>query len=139
MVFTAAVLLLALQAPDTSVHVTFRSTALPAAKIVAELSRMSNVPLTVTPQTGSDIMVLAVEDMPLSEVMAKIALVDGAQWKPEENGFRLIADTVARGAEARAETALRTETMRKTIADRIDPTKPDPMMPTLPTGPDGKP
>ena len=54
------------------------------------LSTASGVRLMASPQTKDQGLVVWVKDVPLQDLMAKIADCAGAEWSKEESGYRLI-------------------------------------------------
>lgn len=75
---------------DMAQKVTFSSPAASAKNLLAELSRATGVTFSVSPQTQGEILLVDVKDVPLSELMKRIAQAAAAEWKQEGESFRLI-------------------------------------------------
>ena len=88
-------------AQDTSVKVTYSTRAARASVVVRELGHLANLDLQTSPQTESEILIIAVKARPLTEVMDRIATVTSSQWKQEGSAFRLVPNSKMRNQEDR--------------------------------------
>ncbi|HVL38877.1 MAG TPA: hypothetical protein VM328_05745, partial [Fimbriimonadaceae bacterium] len=70
--------------------VTFTSVAKPAKRMLAELGQTAQVQLLTTGVTENEVLVIDVREVPLVEVMTKIADVTNAEWKQEGPAYRLV-------------------------------------------------
>lgn len=104
--------------PDTTVHVTYTTRAARADQVVRDLAGLSKLDLEVSPQTKNEVLVISVKDVPLSDLMARIAEVTSGEWKQEGNIYRLVGSATLRSREERTETADRTSDIRRAIAAR---------------------
>jgi hypothetical protein len=79
------------QAPspqDLDRPVTFSARADRAQRVVAELSKQVSVPLQVSPKLAREMLVVDVGDVPLRELLSRIARATSAEWEP--SGERLV-------------------------------------------------
>lgn len=77
-------------AQDMAQKVTLRSPAKSAKALLAELSQSTGVAMTTAPQTAGEILLLSVTNVPLKDLMNKIAEAAGAEWQQDSAGWRLI-------------------------------------------------
>jgi hypothetical protein len=77
-------------AQDLSKRISFSAPAGPAKDVVAELEKLAGFPLMTSTRTLNDILLVHVEDVPLGQVMDRIAAAAGARWEAESGGFRLV-------------------------------------------------
>jgi len=107
----------------------------PVAKVVAELSRASGIPMEAAMNLKADVVILRVHDLAVSEIQKKLAETIDATWRSENGMYRLtrtdkqtteqetrerkyrakqIADEIAKSKAAR-ETAMTAESARKLV------------------------
>ncbi len=106
-------------AQDTSTHVTYFTRASRASQVLKELGKLAKVDLQASPQNQNDVLVISVKDLPLKDVMTRIALATSGDWKQEGSTYRLVASTIIRKQEDREESAKRTAKVRKAINSRL--------------------
>ncbi len=106
-------------AQDTSVHVTYKSRAQSTAHILAELRNQTHVDLEPAAVMKGDVLVVSVEDLPLKDLMDRIAIATSGSWKQEGSAYRLVANNSIRRQEDRKEEALRRAATAKAIAERV--------------------
>lgn len=104
---------------NTSAPVTFSTRAARASQVVKALGALAKVDLQVSPQTENEVLVVSVKDVPLIDVMTRIATVASGEWKREGSVYRLVASQTVRNLEQRDETAKRIALIRKGIESRI--------------------
>ncbi len=105
-------------AQDTSVHVTYVGKAMRASEAVKALGALAKVDLQTSPQTENEVLVISVKDIPLTDVMARIATATSGEWKQEGATYRLIASAAMRNKEGRIEVAKKLAEVEKAIQDR---------------------
>jgi hypothetical protein len=91
------------RAQDVSQKVTFSAPAARASVLLKRLGEQTGIPLETSPQTKDEVLLLRVKDVPLKEILDRIAQVADADWKPEGGGFRLTRPSEKANAAARAE------------------------------------
>jgi hypothetical protein len=77
-------------AQDANPKVTLETSATYAEKAFEKLSEAAGIRLTASAQTKDEILILRVRDVPLNDLLAKIALATNAEWVREDGGYRLI-------------------------------------------------
>ena len=108
---------------DQSVHVTYSTRAARMSEIVRQLSQVSKVNLVASPQTENEVLVISVKDVPISDLLSKIAAVTSGEWRQDGTTLRLVADGKLRKQEEKDELALRLANIRKAIQGRVDQQK----------------
>lgn len=93
--------------------------------IVKDLSAQSGVPLSVSARLKNEIVIVKAQDVPVRDLMDRIAQADGAEWKPSGGGFNLDRSRELEKAQIAEEAVCRTEALRKrfdeTVASHVDP------------------
>jgi hypothetical protein len=70
--------------------------------LLEDLSRRSELALTTGPKLGKEVLIVAIDGVPLKEAMDKIAWATFGRWQQSGAGYRLVQDTDAeRAAERR--------------------------------------
>lgn len=108
-----------LQDPDLSKKITFKLNATRSAPAMEELTKLAGFPLLTTPATANEVLVINVKDVPIGDLMKRIAKVSSAEWQPEGAGFRLVRTNVVARREAAAELSARTALIKGWIEDRV--------------------
>src|SRR5437867_707254 len=101
------------QEPDLTKKVSFDHLARPAGRLIPLLAEESGIRLVCSNIVAPDVLLITARDVPLSEVMDKIAYVSGAQWTKIDGGFRLTRDLVLSRAQEHADTLQRAAELRK--------------------------
>lgn len=119
---------------DAGAKVTFTTRAARLEQILPGLAKAANVPLEATAVMQGEVLVISVKDVPLKDLLDKIAAVTSAEWKPiEGGGFRLVQSNSLRGTEERQALAARVAALQKSVKDHLK--KPEA---PAPAGKDGK-
>ena len=108
---------------DPSIQVTYSTKAARTSVVLKELSQTTKLNLVASPQTENDVLVISVKDVPLADLMARIATVTSGQWKQDGTTYRLIADAKTRKTEEQTDLAERVADIRKAIQSRVDQQK----------------
>ncbi len=111
---------------EISQNVTYSVKATRATKILADLSKISSMSLEASPQMRDEVLVIAASNIPLSDLMAKIATVTSGEWKHEGQIYRLVASSTLRRLEERNEMALRIKNVQRAIDERLKRSQPKP-------------
>lgn len=93
MLLPLALGVVSLQTPSSGT-VTLQRTA-NVAVLLEELARRSGTPLAVGPKLGKEILIVAIDGVPLREAMDKIAWATFGAWQKSGGGYRLVRDTEA--------------------------------------------
>ena len=127
------------QATDLSKKITFESVAMPAKRLIADLGKAAGLTLDVSAQTASETLVVKVIDVPVKDVLDRIALAVGGEWKTENTGvMRLIRPAANLNREAFAERQAKAASVSAEIKKAIaaltakPPGKSGPEEPQLP-------
>lgn len=97
------------------VNVSFTHESAPAKAVVEKLAKQSGIQLMVAPQTGQEMLCIAVKDVKLADLLKRIALVTSGEWRAEEGGYRLIRPV----GVVNAQMAERLKIRRNAIAEAI--------------------
>ncbi len=106
-------------AQDT-VRVSYRTPAVTAKRALAEIGKLARLRLEANPQMEGELLVIAVDQAPIGELMERIALATSGRWDPIEGGYKLLPDTTVRQREEREERARKVEAIRKAIDKRVE-------------------
>ncbi|HLK13505.1 MAG TPA: hypothetical protein VKT78_01760 [Fimbriimonadaceae bacterium] len=99
-------------------HVTYRNVATPAKAAIAALAQAASLPLAAGGNIQADILLLRIEDMPIRDVMRKLAHATGASWVDDKGTYYLSrTDADLRRREDAARGAI-VAALRKEIAKR---------------------
>ncbi len=135
-----AVVLLAcsgVRAQDADPKVTYSTVAVPVKRAVADLAKATGAKIDVASQAAAEIVIIFVKDVPLSQVMAKIAKVTSGEWVKDAEGIQwLNYSTTALQKDRQAEDDKRVADVTKSLKQMADRLVPVP--PTQPAG-SGKP
>jgi hypothetical protein len=92
-----AVLLSASQAdPALSKKVTLEEPASLAGKCIADLAKISGVPMFADDDVNREVLLVSVKDVPLGELMKRVAKVSSARWVVGAHSYNLVPDTEMR-------------------------------------------
>lgn len=123
----ATAILIAISAPiiaqDLSRKVDYEAAGLPAKRVLADLSALTNIQLEPSPQTAAEILVVRAKSVPLTTLMAQIARATSGVWRQERSLYRLEADGSARQKEAQDELNARIKAVQKAIDLLVKPPK----------------
>jgi hypothetical protein len=75
-------------APDVPVTYTTKAALMP--RVLDDISKASGVRLEASAKVASDVLIVNVKSVPVTELMKQIADVDHAQWETTKVGFRLV-------------------------------------------------
>lgn len=115
--------------PDLQTKVSIESVAMPIKRALAALSEKTKIQLDTSAAIDNEIVILALHDAPLGQVMDHIATATGGKWEREENLIRLTRSALATNADANAELNTKVTALREAIArdvESLKPKKPDP-------------
>lgn len=121
-------------AQDSGARVSFSCRAEPVGKMLAELSQVAHLKLEANTQALDDVVVIHVQDVPLGDLMRRIALVTSGAWEKEGGGYLLVGDPATRNREAAAERAKAIDAAKATIDKRLEALKAKPDQPGTPSG-----
>jgi hypothetical protein len=108
------------RAQDVAQKVTFSAPAGRASVVLKKLGEQTGIALETSRQTEDEVLLLSFKDVPLKEVMDRIASVADAEWKPEGSGFRLSRPSEKQSEAARKELETRTDTIGKVLQGALD-------------------
>ncbi len=116
---THALLALVLLAQDPgsalSKKVDFTCAATRASVALAQLGVANGIKLETAPQTASEVLVIDVRQVPLKEVLDRVASVCSAAWRDEGGTLRLVAEPGIRQKEDREWTAIRAKSLATSL------------------------
>ncbi len=113
---------------DTSVKITYTAPATRLQTELDEIGKQAKMPLYASPDMARETLVIKVKDLPLSDLMAKIAEATSGSWIPEGTGYRIVIDSVKRRQEANES---RLASIRKVTESMKKLTEPLDKKPTL--------
>lgn len=85
------------------IKVTFESSAVNGIKLVKALAKASRVNLSASPQLEKDIVMVRAVEIPLVEIMSKIASVTSGEWKLSDGKYTLFRSKETEKKEAKVE------------------------------------
>jgi|GEM_PF-7054096 len=112
----AAIILGQTAPPDLSQRVTLISRAASVGQTVGQLAKLASVNLSVAPVAANDIVVVHAKDVPLRDLMDRIATVTESQWQQDGATLRLVPDVALRQREINRIRAGRITNWRQQIA-----------------------
>jgi hypothetical protein len=109
----AVVAVIAQPAQDPSVTVIVP--AAPVPRVLAQISEASGIRLQSSPQVDLDVVTMSVDEVPLSEVMQRLAYVVNGTWRQEQGGYRLTRTTIQIREEEQAARAEVLDHVRRSL------------------------
>jgi hypothetical protein len=104
-------------AQDYAQRVTFSTTATTVKKALTEIAKLTKTPLGVSVGVQGEIVLIDVKDVPLRDLLDRIATVTSSSWKQETSGvLRLVRPAGVAKAEIRTEAAERAQAIARAIA-----------------------
>ena len=91
------------QVADFEQPITFRQSAITVKQLLEALSRQTGVRLTAAPPIRDEFVLVAVEAMPLKELMEHLAYVTDGEWVEQEDGSHRLTRTPRVAQRRRAE------------------------------------
>ncbi|CUU37427.1 hypothetical protein GXSOP10_13311, partial [Armatimonadetes bacterium GXS] len=91
------------QVADFEQPITFRQPAITVKQLLETLSRQTGVRLTAAPPIRDEFVLVAVEAMPLKELMEHLAYVTDGEWVEQEDGSHRLTRTPRVAQRRRAE------------------------------------
>ena len=102
--------------PRLDRHVTYQTVAAPAKPAIAGLAQAAGVPLAAGGTIQSEILLLRVVDVPIRDVMVRLAHATAATWVPESGTYYLSRTDADVARRAAADHALLVASVRKEFA-----------------------
>lgn len=107
-------------AQDTSKKVSLNLRASRTPTVLAELSKVAGVKLEAANSAMDDVLVVAVKDVTVADLLKRIATTTASEWKPIDGGFRLVPDPITRRKQRAAEEKARIDALNKDIQKKWD-------------------
>ncbi|MGV3618950.1 MAG: hypothetical protein ACO1SV_26790 [Fimbriimonas sp.] len=107
-------------AQDVSQKVTFSAPAGRASVLLKKLGDQTGVTLETTNQTKDEVLLIRVKDVPLKDVLERIAKVSDADWRADGNGFRLSRSGERQNEAVKAELEARTEALGRQLKEAME-------------------
>jgi multimeric flavodoxin WrbA len=101
---------------DAARRVTFQMEAAPVKRVLETLSKQVGLELITSPQTANDTLLISVKEVPLSDLMQKIAQVCSAEWVQARGAYRLVRPPAIQHRELEAQHARLTGLYEKALA-----------------------
>ena len=79
---------------------------------------MAKVELLTSAQMGDEVVLISVNDVPLSDLMDRIATVTSGEWKQEGPSYMLVSAVAVRRQQEREATAKRLAEVKSALANR---------------------
>ncbi len=104
----------------TPVTVTIRAARLPT--VLQELSRASKLTLEAAPAAliPCDVLAIRVSEMPIGEVMKRVATVTACTWRQTNGVYRLMPDSALRRKQAQSEAQKKVASFEKDLKEKVD-------------------
>lgn len=102
-------------------RITLDLPATTAKNLMPILQKETGVAFNVTPQTANDVLLISVKDVPLSQLMERIADIDNAEWTKDSTGYRLIRSQGLANKYDREYLAARAGALANSIAKLKNP------------------
>jgi len=109
--------------PGLDKRITFAIRAARAAVVIPELGKLAGIDLRATPQTENEVLIVSVADVPLSDVLARVATATSGQWKRDGKTLKLFASDKMRSVEERTDFAKRLADIKQAIGERVEVAK----------------
>jgi|GEM_PF-1335298 len=103
---------------DPKINITIPATTV--TKALQALGEASHIGLAASVQTGSDVITMKLSDVPLSEVMRKVADTLDATWRQEGDTYRLVRTADQQRAEKNEEFQDQVNKIKKSLKKRAD-------------------
>jgi len=104
---------------DISAKVTFQCRAESAARAIQDLGKAAGVSLRTIPATATETLVISATDVPLKDMMARIATATTGAWKQDATGYVLVEDRSARRREEDIALSARIAAIGKSIQKHL--------------------
>ncbi|MHB8636294.1 MAG: hypothetical protein ACYC96_07460 [Fimbriimonadaceae bacterium] len=90
-------------ASNLAAHVSFEQPATPLSRLMPQLAELTKLPLKVTKGMETEVVLIAVHDVSVEELMRRIAAATGGKWGMSDNTYYLSpSDTVRQALQRRA-------------------------------------
>lgn len=104
---------------DLSQKVSYRHPAAPVHILLEELGKQTGVPLGAAANLNNEILIIRVQDVPLKDVLDKIALASAGEWTQEGGKTYLVRSSSRMAAENKTELEIRTAAVRKALVEKF--------------------
>ncbi|MCB8933080.1 MAG: hypothetical protein M9921_00520 [Fimbriimonadaceae bacterium] len=109
------------QAQDLNQKVTYTGPAAPTKVLLEQLGKQTGLLLGTSPQTAGEVLVVHATDVPLADLLKRIAEATGAEWKEETGGYRLVRPEIVARDQLRAEIAERAKGVEAAVRRMVAP------------------
>ena len=106
--------------PQADPKITLTLPAMSVTSALQALGQTAHISLASSVQTGNDVIVIKLTDVPLSDAMRKIAETLDATWKQEGELYRLVRTADQQRAERNQEYQDQVNKIKKSIKRRAD-------------------
>jgi hypothetical protein len=110
---------LAFSSLKQTARVSFTCRAEPLSHLVVDLSKATGLSLTTSKECANDVLLVAVQDVPVDRLLAEIAKVDAGEWDKDGAVTRFSSSPAARHEEARAEVARQVKVIKASIQHEL--------------------
>jgi len=114
-----------LNSPALGKRVSFITRAAPASRVLPELGKVARLNIRATPETANEGLIIKVDDVPVGEVLKRIAVVTSGKWEHRSEAYWLVPDKTVREREQSAEFDRRLVTARKVVSEHTKIGDPD--------------
>ncbi len=88
--------------------------------IAKELSNKTSIPFGFDPKLAKEVLAISVKDMPLRDLMDRIAHVTLGEWAKAGDGYRLIPSAEKAKTEQQELDGKRRESIQKQLSEKVD-------------------
>jgi hypothetical protein len=107
------------QEPNLAVRISPTVRAAPLERALEAISAESGVTLRANAAMAGEVVVLRAEDVPLEELMNRLARATSGRFERTGTTFTLVPDAATRNAEERADREQRVAQIRKSLEERL--------------------
>jgi len=111
---------------NASPKITYTSVAVPVNRALTEIGKQASLHLEAVPAISSEVLILRVKDVPLDELMKRIATTTSGEWQPIDGGYRLIPNNLVRRQEEQTEKNAYVAGLSKTLGELVKSLNPPP-------------
>lgn len=104
---------------DLDQKVEYRTVAAPVGRVLADIAKLTKVNVQAAPTMANEIIVIGVKDMPLRQLLKRIAEVTTGRWDESAERMALVRDTATMRAQEDAEYRIRLGFIQKEIKELV--------------------
>lgn len=107
------------QGADLSRKISFSHPAARASVLLKDLSKETGVPLSASVRMADEVLIVKVKDVPIKDLLAKMAEAADAEWRPLEGGYELGRPSTLQNAAEREERQERAAAIQARLSEAV--------------------